>query len=145
MLSASILKCPNNLLSPFQTFLKISSSQCPIKMISSLSDWKFFQPSSLLSFPIDPITENYVRRVPKCIFSRVAPQPLKSELSLVSSSDDVLEEVLDLDPRVKSEPLFTNFIAGNELLPGCDPMAHRYGGFQFGYWADQLGDGRAIL
>jgi uncharacterized protein YdiU (UPF0061 family) len=30
-------------------------------------------------------------------------------------------------------------------MPGYTPLAHRYGGHQFGYWAGQLGDGRALL
>lgn len=39
----------------------------------------------------------------------------------------------------------TQVLAGNKLLPGMDPIATRYGGHQFGHWAGQLGDGRAIL
>ena len=35
--------------------------------------------------------------------------------------------------------------AGNTLLPGCDPIATVYSGHQFGVWAGQLGDGRALL
>jgi Protein adenylyltransferase SelO len=35
-------------------------------------------------------------------------------------------------------------MAGNTLLPGSDPAAHCYAGFQFGYYAGQLGDGAAI-
>ncbi|KAJ1923358.1 hypothetical protein LPJ71_000868, partial [Coemansia sp. S17] len=34
--------------------------------------------------------------------------------------------------------------SGNQRLPGSHPWAHCYGGHQFGVWADQLGDGRAI-
>ncbi len=34
--------------------------------------------------------------------------------------------------------------AGNSVLPGSDPMATVYSGHQFGQWAGQLGDGRAI-
>jgi uncharacterized protein YdiU (UPF0061 family) len=34
--------------------------------------------------------------------------------------------------------------AGNRLLPGTEPYAACYGGHQFGNWAGQLGDGRAI-
>ena len=34
--------------------------------------------------------------------------------------------------------------AGNALLEGMDPSAACYGGHQFGVWAGQLGDGRAI-
>ena len=35
--------------------------------------------------------------------------------------------------------------AGNTLLPGSEPLASVYSGHQFGHWAGQLGDGRAIL
>lgn len=35
-------------------------------------------------------------------------------------------------------------LCGNKLLEGCDPKAHSYCGYQFGAFAGQLGDGRAI-
>ena len=34
---------------------------------------------------------------------------------------------------------------GNRVLPGAEPLASVYSGHQFGQWAGQLGDGRAIL
>ena len=37
-----------------------------------------------------------------------------------------------------------NAFAGNALLPGSDPLATVYSGHQFGVWAGQLGDGRAL-
>jgi len=36
-------------------------------------------------------------------------------------------------------------LTGNQLLPGSQPLASVYSGHQFGQWAGQLGDGRAIL
>jgi uncharacterized protein YdiU (UPF0061 family) len=41
-------------------------------------------------------------------------------------------------------PEFACVLAGNALLPGMEPYAANYGGHQFGHWAGQLGDGRAI-
>ena len=35
-------------------------------------------------------------------------------------------------------------LSGNSVPEGADPFAACYGGFQFGSWAGQLGDGRAI-
>ena len=35
-------------------------------------------------------------------------------------------------------------LSGNRLVPGMTPYATCYGGHQFGNWAGQLGDGRAI-
>lgn len=39
---------------------------------------------------------------------------------------------------------FLNIFTGNEVLPNTKPYAMCYGGHQFGNWAGQLGDGRAI-
>ena len=118
--------------------------QCP--KMKTITDWTFCQPNILVeTFPLDHIKDNYVRRVPRSVFSPVTPDALKTELKLISASDDVLENILDMEQSVKSDPQFAQFVAGNLLLPGSQPMAHRYGGYQFGYWADQLGDGRAIL
>ena len=36
-------------------------------------------------------------------------------------------------------------LTGNRVFPGSEPLASVYSGHQFGQWAGQLGDGRAIL
>ena len=41
-------------------------------------------------------------------------------------------------------PLFADVFGGNALIEGMEPYAASYGGHQFGQWAGQLGDGRAI-
>ena len=46
-------------------------------------------------------------------------------------------------PEVPS-PELAHVFSGNRLVPGMDPYAACYGGHQFGHWAGQLGDGRAI-
>ena len=43
------------------------------------------------------------------------------------------------------EALALQVFTGNALLPGMQPLASVYSGHQFGVWAGQLGDGRAIL
>ena len=40
---------------------------------------------------------------------------------------------------------FTQIFTGNLIAPGCTPSAAVYSGHQFGQWAGQLGDGRALL
>jgi len=40
---------------------------------------------------------------------------------------------------------FAEYFSGNRQLPGSDPLAMAYSGHQFGQWAGQLGDGRALL
>jgi uncharacterized protein YdiU (UPF0061 family) len=52
---------------------------------------------------------------------------------------------LDLDEQAMAAPALLAALAGNALLPGMVSYASCYGGHQFGQWAGQLGDGRAIL
>lgn len=74
-------------------------------------------------------------------YSRVRPTPVAAPKLLAWSEDCAallgLSEVGD--PEQVAEVL-----AGNRLLPGMAPYAACYGGHQFGNWAGQLGDGRAI-
>ncbi|XP_069068448.1 protein adenylyltransferase SelO-like, partial [Pleurodeles waltl] len=97
------------------------------------------------AFPLDPIQENYVRRVRACVFSAVTPTPFSSKPNLVAVSEDVLQDILDLDISVAESDEFLEFVSGGKVKPGTLPLAHRYGGHQFGTWAGQLGDGRAHL
>src|SRR5882724_362087 len=46
-------------------------------------------------------------------------------------------------PAGAADPML-EVLGGNRVLPGMEPYAARYGGHQFGQWAGQLGDGRAI-
>ncbi|XP_010072491.1 PREDICTED: selenoprotein O-like, partial [Pterocles gutturalis] len=97
------------------------------------------------AFPVDVIQENYLRNVRNCVFSIVYPTPFKSRVHLVAVSKEVLENILDLDISVKGTSDFLQFVSGGKVIVGSVPLAHRYGGHQFGNWAGQLGDGRAHL
>jgi uncharacterized protein YdiU (UPF0061 family) len=121
----------------------MKSNQC--HLAKTMTEWSF-SPNSLLTLPLDPIEENYVRRnVRNAVFSKVMPSPLEKNLQLVSFSEDVLVNILDMDPSIVTTEEFSQFVAGDKILPSCIPLAHRYGGHQFGVWAQQLGDGRAIM
>jgi uncharacterized protein YdiU (UPF0061 family) len=92
--------------------------------------------------PADPETANHRRQVMQACYSRVQPARV-AKPELVAYAHEVAE-LLDIPGTlVESEP-FVNALAGNDLLPGMDPYAVCYGGHQFGNWAGQLGDGRAI-
>eukprot|EP00062_Callorhinchus_milii_P015752 gi/632966331/ref/XP_007899359.1/ PREDICTED: selenoprotein O-like isoform X1 [Callorhinchus milii] len=112
---------------------------------SSMDLWRFTSQKLIEAFPLDPIRENYIRRVKGCIFSSVAPAPFKSAVKLVAVSKEVLEDLLDLDVSVAETEEFIQFVSGGRVRPGSVPLAHRYGGHQFGVWSGQLGDGRAHL
>lgn len=77
------------------------------------------------------------------MFSRVRPTPVRAPL-LLAVADEVAAliglSVTDCDPA-----RLASVFSGNEILPGMDPHASIYGGHQFGHWAGQLGDGRAII
>ena len=93
--------------------------------------------------PADPKTANYRRAVAGACYSRVLPTPVPRP-TLVAYAREVAE-LLDLTAATCTSPEFAEVFAGNRCLPGMDPHAMRYGGHQFGHWAGQLGDGRAII
>ncbi len=90
----------------------------------------------------DPITENYVRQVPNAAFSYVSPTTPKNP-SLIHYSPQMLEAIGLTEKDANSEE-FIKVFSGKEVYPGTQPFAMCYGGHQFGGWAGQLGDGRAI-
>jgi uncharacterized protein YdiU (UPF0061 family) len=92
--------------------------------------------------PADPTSDNRVRQVYRSCYSRVQPTKVAAP-QLVACASEVLE-LLDLAPDACQSEEFARIFAGNQLLPGMDPYAMCYGGHQFGNWAGQLGDGRAI-
>ena len=101
-----------------------------------------FDNTILKNLPIDRVKENYVRRKnPNVCFSRVNPAPVSNPKLLIYS--DALQ-LLDLNLKEVDRPEFTEYFSGNKILPGSEPAAHCYCGHQFGIFAGQLGDGRAI-
>ncbi|MBM1108240.1 YdiU family protein [Aurantibacter crassamenti] len=78
----------------------------------------------------------------KSCFSYVTPKTTANAEMLHVSSEMLNELGLTVDDA-KSEA-FLKVFTGNEVLPNTSPFAMCYGGHQFGNWAGQLGDGRAI-
>ena len=93
--------------------------------------------------PADPKTENSRRQVTEACFSFVAPKKT-SQAQLMHYSPEMLKELGLSEEDAKSDA-FINVFTGNEVLPNTKPYAMCYGGHQFGNWAGQLGDGRAVL
>ncbi len=86
--------------------------------------------------PGDPICDRIPRQVMEACWSRIAPVKTPSP-ELVAWSKE-MAHLLGVDEG--DSELFN----GNNLCEGMDPYAQCYGGHQFGNWARQLGDGRAI-
>lgn len=92
--------------------------------------------------PGDPNDENTRRQVHRACYSRVTPTTVRRPTTLAIS--DEVADVLGLSGAFRASPDFANVFGGNTLLEGMEPFAACYGGHQFGHWAGQLGDGRAI-
>lgn len=96
----------------------------------------------LRELPADPDSRNQVRQVERACYSRVQPIQVSAP-QLVAYAPEVAG-LLDLAPAACETDDFAQIFVGNRLLPGMEPYACCYGGHQFGNWAGQLGDGRAI-
>jgi serine/tyrosine/threonine adenylyltransferase len=84
-------------------------------------------------------------QLPDTFYTRLSPR-----------ADFVAPHLLHVNPAVAdvlglpaerwlSDPDFARYFSGAKPLPGADPLAMVYAGHQFGVWAGQLGDGRAVL
>ena len=92
--------------------------------------------------PADPETDNHRRQVMEACYSYVTPRQFKAP-ELMAFSKEMAAE-LDLSEADCKSAQFIRVFSGNEVMPDMAPHAQCYGGHQFGNWAGQLGDGRAI-
>lgn len=105
--------------------------------------------STAARLPIDPTpasaTRATIRQVRGACFAHATPTPLDN-VTLVASSPAALRLLgIDEVTNGKDDATLVAGVAGNARLPGSpEPLAHCYAGHQFGSFAGQLGDGRAI-
>lgn len=92
--------------------------------------------------PGDPETGPRLRQVTGALWSEVEPTPVSAPRLIAYSRE--MAEALGIDADEIASPEFARVFAGNALAAGMFPYASNYGGHQFGHWAGQLGDGRAI-
>jgi len=93
--------------------------------------------------PVDPDMDFTKRRqVMEACFS-YAQTKIPSNPSLIHVSKEMLSN-LGLTEEDAQSDWFKKIFSGSETLEGSKPYAMCYGGHQFGHWAGQLGDGRAI-
>jgi uncharacterized protein YdiU (UPF0061 family) len=101
-----------------------------------------FDNKYIRELPGDPDTTPNRRQVYGACYSYVTPLAAPSP-RLIAFSPDLATE-LGLSPEACRSAAFADVFSGNRLLAGMSPYATCYGGHQFGQWAGQLGDGRAI-
>ena len=92
--------------------------------------------------PADEESINTRRQVFGACYSNVLPKPVEKPQCVAYAQE--VADLLDLSPELCASDDFSQIFAGNRLAAGMESYATCYGGHQFGEWAGQLGDGRAI-
>ena len=87
--------------------------------------------------------DNSYARLPDRFFERHRPTPVAAP-RLVRLNEKLAWH-LGLDPAKLATPQGVDFLAGNRMPEGGEPLAMAYAGHQFGTFVPQLGDGRAVL
>ena len=95
-----------------------------------------------LTLPADPIVNAASREVLQAAYSWASCQTV-SQPQLISYCAEVAEQ-LGLSDAICQSDDFLAVFSGQQTMSSSRPYAQCYGGHQFGHWAGQLGDGRAI-
>ena len=96
----------------------------------------------LKELPADPERTQSRRQVKEACYSFATPRK-PGNPTLVHSSKEAAE-LIGLTEADLASKEFLQIFSGAQKIQGTDPYAMCYGGHQFGHWAGQLGDGRAI-
>ena len=89
-----------------------------------------------------PLTNRFAS-LPAEFHTRLSATPLPAPYLVCGSA--AAAELIGLEPAAFESTAFVEAFSGNAVLTGSLPLSAVYSGHQFGVWAGQLGDGRAIL
>lgn len=99
--------------------------------------------SSMPQQPSDSLVwRNRFASLGDAFFTRLAPTPLPSPYWICRNPQLLAD--LGWPAQGLSSPDALQAFSGNAIPEGADPLASVYSGHQFGIWAGQLGDGRAL-
>ena len=102
------------------------------------------EPASATLHGVDTLEfRNTFAELPPTFFTHLMPTPLRAPYLVGHSSSAAA--LIQLDPASFTEERTIEIFTGNQVLAKSQPLAAVYSGHQFGAWAGQLGDGRAIL
>lgn len=93
--------------------------------------------------PPPALLSNSYAQLPAHFYARLPPTAVAAPRLI--RFNNALAEELNLPLTHLSDEELARLFAGNQALPGAEPMAMAYAGHQFGHFVPQLGDGRAIL
>ena len=128
----SSLLCQNGAFSSYAHILSMNSTTSPPAANTSANDTV-----ALLPFG------NAFAELPPAFYTHLQPTPLRAPYLVGVSADAA--ELIGLDPAMANSNSFVDVFTGNTIARDSKPLAAVYSGHQFGVWAGQLGDGRAIL
>jgi uncharacterized protein YdiU (UPF0061 family) len=89
-----------------------------------------------------PLSNSFAA-LPPAFYTRLMPTPLPAPYFVVASARAAA--LVGLDPALLATDEFIELLTGNKIAARSQPLSAVYSGHQFGVWAGQLGDGRAIL
>ena len=89
-----------------------------------------------------PTWTNRFLQLGPAFYTRWSATPLPEPAWVATS--DTLAQTLGWPTDWQQHPGMLDILAGNQPWPGSEPWASVYSGHQFGVWAGQLGDGRAL-
>ncbi len=95
-----------------------------------------------VELPADKNKNNSPRQVFDACYSFVTPK-VPGDAKVIHVSPE-LAKTIGLKKEDWESQKFANIFSGTEVYEGTNPFSMCYGGHQFGHWAGQLGDGRAI-
>jgi uncharacterized protein YdiU (UPF0061 family) len=88
--------------------------------------------------------ENHYARLPGEFYTQL-PAERVGEKPVLLHANPRAAALIGLDPAAFHTPAFAQAFCGHQALGDFAPLALAYSGHQFGVWAGQLGDGRALL
>ncbi|WP_047416656.1 YdiU family protein [Cellulophaga sp. Hel_I_12] len=103
---------------------------------------RLLQDTFTKELPQDPTVENTRRQVEKACYSLATPKKTSNPKLLHVATE--MAETLGISKEFIGTHEFLEIVTGNKVIEKSKPYAMCYGGHQFGHWAGQLGDGRAI-
>ncbi len=86
---------------------------------------------------------NSFAALPPAFYTRLMPTPLPAPYFVAASAKAAA--LVGLDPAMLASHDYVELLSGNRVAASSQPLSAVYSGHQFGVWAGQLGDGRAIL
>ncbi len=120
-----------------------AARETPYDGMSMIPEARATTPVDAADNPFGLVQEAAYRRLSGDFYTLLQPETVPNDPVLVHASAPAAH-VIELDPALFQHPDFAATFSGQMPMAGFEPLAMVYSGHQFGQWAGQLGDGRAL-